>query len=428
MGLNSFVSNQGTQTAILTDNTGGTAGTVIAVQKVDISPQGTAGTIWNGNVGVNGGTINTIGTLPNITIAGGTVSVNELSGTLNVATITALPNLPGGTLTSIGTLVGAGTVTNIGSVTNIGQLYNAGTIQGGSIVVTTGTILSSGTTTGVGSVSNMGSLGVLNAGTITTLPNLPGGTINILANGTLSSSGTTTGVGTVTGIGQINNAGTLQAGTVNLGTIVGKVASGVAASANPVQVAGTDSGGTIYGMRVDSSGVISSRGAGDYTAGADGESNTAPGFQDFNGNAQYPHVHGYVFNGSTWDRMRGGTDGVITRMNPLPVTNTISHAGTAGTTAIGTLVGSATVGAGTALYPTNYRIIAISGTPEVILAFGSVTNGAQVIHHGLYPAGGGIASPISYPHGYGTTNAPLTYQILSGSGTVSWDVDYFLHT
>lgn len=116
------------------------------------------------------------------------------------------------------------------------------------------------------------------------------------------------------------------------------------------------------------------------------------------------------------------------QINPLPATNTISHAGTSGTIGIGTLVGTSSIGVGTALYITRYSILSISGTPEVILAFGSQTNGNQVVAHGLFPAGAGIAMPINEPHGFGTTNSPLTYQILSGAGTVAWDVDYFVHT
>jgi len=58
MALNAFLSNQGTQTSLLTDNTGGTAGTLIPVMKIDVSTQGTAGTIWGGAVTVSAGTVN----------------------------------------------------------------------------------------------------------------------------------------------------------------------------------------------------------------------------------------------------------------------------------------------------------------------------------------------------------------------------------
>ena len=98
----SFVSNQGTQTPILVDTTGGTAGTLIAVQKVDISGAGTAGTFWNGGV----------------------------TGTIN-----------SGTISQVGTNLGMGTLSNVGSITNIGTIgtiagMNSGTYQN----ISTGTL------------------------------------------------------------------------------------------------------------------------------------------------------------------------------------------------------------------------------------------------------------------------------------------------
>ena len=92
MGYTNVTVNQGTNTAIYTDNTGGTGGSQIGVVKLDISPQGTAGTLWGGNVGVSSGTINS---LPNI--PGGTIG--------SVVGVGAIPNIPGGT---IGSVVGVG--------------------------------------------------------------------------------------------------------------------------------------------------------------------------------------------------------------------------------------------------------------------------------------------------------------------------------
>lgn len=119
---------------------------------------------------------------------------------------------------------------------------------------------------------------------------------------------------------------------------------------------------------------------------------------------------------------------VTASLNPLPLVNPILHGGTAGTLGIGTLITAASMGAGTAGFITGFQVTVISGSAEVILAFGTQVNGPQVIMHGGFPAGGGIARDIQYPHGYGTTNSAITYQILSGSGTVAWDVNYFPHT
>lgn len=377
MALNSFSANQGTQTPILTDNTGGVNGTVIAVQKLDISAQGTAGTLWDGKVAVTAGTI---GSLPNIpggtlnNLASGTINsatvtgnVGISSGTINVSTISSLPNLPQGsinvtagtiaTLGTMGTLGLVNTVTTVSNITNGSIVVTAGTIAAHAITaatITAGTLtnLISGTINSATAVLNSGTINVATA-VITTLPNLPQGSINVTAGtiATLGTMGTLGLLSTVTTVSNITNGtvrvsvGTVSAGTINTGTVN----------------AGTINVGTF-------------------------------------------------------------------QINPLAAANLILHAGTSGTTGIGTLVTAAAIGAATALYPTGVRIVVISGTLEVALAFGSQVNGNQVIHHGLYPAGGGIAYSPIYPHGYGTTNSALTYQIISGAGTVSWDVDYFLHT
>lgn len=85
MALGAFLSNQGTQTSLLTDNTGGTAGTLIPVMKIDLSAQGTAGTIWNG--AFTGGTFQA-GTLNAGTINTGTINTGTINaGTINAGTV-----------------------------------------------------------------------------------------------------------------------------------------------------------------------------------------------------------------------------------------------------------------------------------------------------------------------------------------------------
>lgn len=91
MPYNSFLSNQGTQTSLLTDNNGGTAGTLIPVMKIDISPIGTAGTAWNGNPA--GGTIQ-LATVVGFASAGATLPA------------TAYPIVTGGTSVTNGTVFG----------------------------------------------------------------------------------------------------------------------------------------------------------------------------------------------------------------------------------------------------------------------------------------------------------------------------------
>lgn len=89
MGVTAFSANQGTQTPILTDNNGGTAGTVIPIFKLSQDGQGTY------------------------------TDANLFQGTIQkVNSIGTMPNIPGGT---------------IGTIGNIGQIYNAGTIQNGTL-------------------------------------------------------------------------------------------------------------------------------------------------------------------------------------------------------------------------------------------------------------------------------------------------------
>ena len=134
MAVGNITVNQGTNSAILTD----TAGTYnIGVVKVDKSAAGTYGSLFDGNVGVNSGTVNA-GTVD--LVKAGTVtrleqgSVNVTAGTVNTGTVNT------GTINT-GT-VNAGTI-NTGTI-NAGtiDLVKSGTItrvEQGSINVTAGT-------------------------------------------------------------------------------------------------------------------------------------------------------------------------------------------------------------------------------------------------------------------------------------------------
>jgi len=209
------------------------------------------------------GTADVSGTAEQIRIGGnpttGALYVQDLAGAGGTNSVTVVSGTQQ-TLGTVGTVIGLGTATNLGSVTNVGVVHNAGTIAALPILnLTTGTITT-------GSLSNVA---MFHAGTVvqasgtttlvstvTTLSSLTNGSVNILT-GTLQSSGTTTGVGVVSNLtnGSVNIlTGTLA---VSLGTVGGKAASGVAAVANPVQIAGTDGGGTIYSPVVTTGGVLS---------------------------------------------------------------------------------------------------------------------------------------------------------------------------
>lgn len=144
----------------------------------------------------------------------GTQAVRIIDGT-----VTSVSNVANGTLaavTSVGSVVGVGTLTNVGSITNVGLLYG-------------GTIDTTGTVTGVGVVTNLTSGSVrMTVGTLTVMPNIPGGTLALvtsvtelanLAKGTVSrveggSIAVTAGTAVVTGGSIVVTTGTVNVGTV----------------------------------------------------------------------------------------------------------------------------------------------------------------------------------------------------------------------
>jgi hypothetical protein len=334
MAYNSISITQGTQTAIYTDNTGGTtSGTLIAVQKVDISPSGTAGTLWDGNVGVSNGTIATIGTLPNL--PGGSIVV------------TSLPNLPQGSVQ----------------------------VTAGTGVVTSGTITNSGTTTGVGTISNIGSLGVLNAGTITTLPNIPGGTLN--------NVGTVPGIGTITNIGSISTIGTMPA--ISLALNSGTITTIAAGTQNTLGTIGTilGIGGTVQ---------VSGASAGTYvnvSTGTVQSVGTIPGIGTLSNQGSLTNL-GQVYNAGTVQNLLAGT---ITALQ----NGTIS----AGTINVGTF--SLVPLAGSVL-TTAVNIGTASGTaaiPTTTLSNRKAIIGYNVGTSTVYIGGTGVTTTSGIPIGTG---------------------------
>ena len=116
--------------------------------------------------------------------ASGTTTVQMVSGTLNVGTVTTTLTLNTGTITTIvaGTQNTLGTVgvLNNGTLALVSTVTTISNLTNGSINILTGTIQNSGTTTGVGVVSNLtnGSINLL-TGTLTSLSNLAAGTMQI---------------------------------------------------------------------------------------------------------------------------------------------------------------------------------------------------------------------------------------------------------
>ena len=406
--------NAGTQISIANDSVGGT---MYQTVKLDMGAPGASNPFS--------------GTIPAISnLAGGTISSDTIiGGTLQqLNNLGTLPNLPGGSIavTSIpnitnGTMNLIGTVNAIGTFPNLpGGTLNAGTVQvsGGTLgILTNGTLSSSGTSTGVGVLSMLsaGTISMINAGTITSSGTTTGvGVLSMLSAGTITSVGTNVGIGTVTNLGTLTNVGVLWAGTVQAkGGTIGVVSMLSAGTVSMINAGTITSSGTTTGVgSVSSLGSMAMLTAGTISMinnGTLASSGTSTGV-------------GTISNIGSLGVLNAGT----VNINPFQVTQTIMSVGTTGTVAIGTL--STAIGAGTGMYITRFSILAISGTPECILAFGSQTANNQVIAHGVFPAGGGMVSDITVADHFGTNNLPLTYQILSGAGTVDWRATYFAGT
>lgn len=291
----------GTYGSLWSGNVGISSGTINSLPNIPagtITRVSTIGTLELGTVTLtnptgttvqfNNGTVDLLKAGTITKLEGGTVQTNILTGTitrvstigtLEVGTISSLPNLPQGSINVTAGTVSAGTI-NTGTV-NTGTI-NVATVTAGSIRVTVGTI-NAGTVGGAaatavalsgnpvpvagvdsgGTIYGLlvdakgqpilggGTVDMLKAGTISTLPNIPGGTITRVSTiGTLE-------VGTISSLpnlpqGSIN----VTAGTITAGTVGGKAATGAASSGNPVFTGGTDPGGTVYGLRVDTAGVL----------------------------------------------------------------------------------------------------------------------------------------------------------------------------
>lgn len=213
----SILINQGTQTAIANDTVG-----TINYQKIKLDM---------GDAGVSSpftGTIPAVSSLGGGTITkleGGTVQTNILSGTIN-----SIPNIPGGTL---GRIEG-GTITSItgGNIVVTAGTMTTGTVNTGTINVSTVNVSTVNVATVVaGTLNRINQIGTLEVGTISSLPNLPGGSIVVTA-GTIAAHAVTAATitaGTLTNLvsGTINAAtAVLNSGTVTLVTTVSNLTNG----------------------------------------------------------------------------------------------------------------------------------------------------------------------------------------------------------
>lgn len=387
-------------------------------------------------------------------------------GKLNTQTTVSLTS---GTLSSIGTVskLESGSVNviagTIGTVSNVGQVHNAGTLAGGTLgELTSLANLAKGTITRL----EGGTLGILSQGSINvTAGTITAGSIIVTAatitTGTIVNSGTTTGVGTVSGVAVVTSLsggtitrleggtlGILSQGSINItaGTVGGKAASGAAAVANPVLTAGTDAGGTVYAPLMTTTGhqlidiltgTIQSSGTTTGVGVVTSVTNLAAGTITKLEQGSINVTAGTITAGSivvTVGTIAAGTvavsAGTITagtinagtvRVNSIPTVHTLTF-GTTTTGTIGTLV--AAPSAGSAILIDSLDVAVNSGTAEVLVSYGLVSTGNGVVTRGNFVAGGGISKNPTNSIGGSTTGSALTYNILSGSGTVSYSLAY----
>jgi len=211
---------------------------------------------------------------------------------------------------------------------------------------------------------------------VSSLPNISQGSIQVTAGtisminaGTLTSSGTTTGVGVVSMIsaGTITNSGT----TTGVGTV-----SNIGSIGN----LGTIGGGTLG--TVTGIGVVTT--------------------------------------------LTGGTVKLDGRAGRNILTYGTVFVGTAA--AYGTLVGSASVGAGTSIWINDLSIVN-GGTADADIAvcFNAATAGAGVLARGLFAPNSGIEKQFPLATNGGLTNNDLVFWLSGGTaGTAYINVSYFI--
>jgi acylphosphatase len=284
---------------------------------------------------------------------------------------------------------------------------------------------------------NNGTIDLIRAGTITTLPNIPGGTLGVvsnLANGSVKVTSGTVNTGTI-------NTGTINTGTINAGTVdvltlpnlpggtlglvssianlvkgtITKVEGGTVGEVTLVPTVTTVSNLTNGSVRVTVGTTVA--GTLDLVTTVSNLSNGS--VRVTVGTMAAGTVNTGTINAGT---INTGTINVATAtLQPYPAAQVLST-GTTTSGTIGTLVAAA--GAGTGIYINAFSLNALSGTPEIILSYALQAAGNQVVNRGAYVPGAGITESYPYPSYFGTANAALTWNVVAGAGTVSYMVNY----
>ena len=325
-----------------------------------------------------------------------------------------------GTQTTVNTSLVGGTETqvirvDVGSGTTAsefgGTVRDVANITKGTVTrVEGGTITTSNPTGTVVEVNkgtiNLGSVAVTNTpniGTVTTLPGIPSGTINV---GTFTNTGTVVNVAT----------GTINVGTATVSGNVG-VATGTITTGSITNVAMVHAG-----THVHPTGTVTTIAAGTQnTLGTVGAVNTiVAGTQNTLGTVS---VVNNIVTGTlaALTNLAGGT--VKLNETPVNLATSLTTNGTTGVAVWGTLVAAS--GAGTKQYVSGVDVVVSSGTVEVAVTNIGVggSTGAGVLTRGVFIAGGGVSKNF-YPVIASGTNGTLSYW-LGGAGTANITVQYW---
>ena len=116
----------------------------------------------------------------------------------------------------------------------------------------------------------------------------------------------------------------------------------------------------------------------------------------------------------------GGTINRFDRQSPKQITS-FGTVGTASGSLFGTISGAS--GAGTIHVLTGVNIIVTSGTPEIMVSYGSALTGGSVIVRGSFTTNSGIARNFNPPIDSGT-NSEIMYHFVS-AGTANIQVQYY---
>lgn len=247
-----------------------------------------------------------------------------------------------------------------------------------------------------------------NAGTIQggTINNLATGTINALASGTITNG--TVSVTTGTMVLNTGTITTIAAGTQNtLGTVgvVNNLATGTLAAVAAVTTVSNLTNGSVNIL----TGTVT------LVPTVTTVSNLTNGSVNL--------LTGTVTRASNVGTLESGT----VQLNPVPVPATLTFGtlGTAGGSFFATI--SAVAGAGTKHYVTGVDIVMQSGTADVRVLAGSSIQGTGVLAAGFFPGpGGGISNRFTPAFTTGT-NSELIYHFV-GAGTAFIRVSYWKGT